>query len=239
MNNDVVLLSCEGRETTGVTTASQEALLQYASNGGRVFASHYHYVWFDTGPFGNYPLARWTTGPQLVVAGDDASVPGDIVTSVGNGGSFPEGQALQQWLGLTGALTNGQLPIWYARHNADVPLTGSGPSQAWITLDPVVGSAHAGATQYFSFDAPLDHGPQCGRVVYSDLHVSGGPGAAEPGVAPDYPNPTIVGTDRQGGVVPAQCAAHPLTPQEKALEFMLFDLSSCLIPIGGSPTPPR
>jgi hypothetical protein len=42
----------------------------------------------------------------------------------------------------------------------------------------------------------------------------------------------------QGGIVPAQCAAHALTPQEEALEFMLFDLSSCLIPIGQAPPPP-
>ena len=80
---------------------------------------------------------------------------------------------------------------------------------------------------------------QCGRVVYSDLHVSGGPGSDEPGVAPDYPDAGLIGTNRKGGTVPAGCATHPLTPQEKALEFMLFDLSSCLVPIGELPVPPR
>jgi hypothetical protein len=39
-------------------------------------------------------------------------------------------------------------------------------------------------------------------------------------------------------VVPSGCAMHPLTPQEKALEFMIFDLSSCLIPIGQVPMAP-
>jgi hypothetical protein len=46
------------------------------------------------------------------------------------------------------------------------------------------------------------------------------------------------GGELQGGIVPSQCAAHALTPQEEALEFMLFDLSSCLVPIGQTTSPP-
>jgi hypothetical protein len=241
MKNDVVLLSCEGRETSGVDASSQQSLLDYASAGGRVFASHYHYVWFDQGPFAAYPLARWTTGPQLVVLGDDASVPGDVVTTLPNGQTFPEGVALQQWLQGVGALQNGELPIWYARHNADVPSTPTPVSQPWINLDPSVAQPNANATQYLSFDLPIGASAEavCGRVVYSDLHVSGGPGSNEPGVPPDYPDAGLIGTDRKGGTVPSGCASHPLTPQESALEFMLFDLSSCLVPIGRTPVIPR
>jgi hypothetical protein len=239
--NDVVLLSCEGRETSGVDSANQQALLDYASKGGRVFASHYHYVWFDQGPFAVFPLARWTTGPQLVVPDDDAAVPAQVVTAQPNGQPFPEGAALQEWLTGVGALQNGELPIWYARHNADVSATATPVSQAWIALDPSVPAPNANATQYLSFDVPIGASPEavCGRVVYSDLHVSGGPGSDEPGVAPDYPDAGVIGTDRKGGVVPSGCAAHPLTPQESALEFMLFDLSSCLVPIGRTPVVPR
>jgi hypothetical protein len=236
MKNDVVLLSCEGQETANVTTASQQSLLDYASQGGRVFASHYHYVWFDQGPFDSYGLARWMTGPQIVVPDDNASVSGDVVTTLASGQSFPEGLALQQWLGTVGALTQGHLPIWYARDN--VSLLNQPPSVPWIQLDPSVTQA-PGTTQYFSVDTPVGAATQCGRVVYSDLHVSGGPGSDEPGVSPDYPDAGLIGTNRKGGTVPAGCAAHPLTPQEKALEFMLFDLSSCLVPIGGTPNPPR
>src|SRR5262249_3582070 len=47
MTYDLVLLSCEGAETVGM---NQAALHGYASAGGRVFASHYHYAWFNSGP---------------------------------------------------------------------------------------------------------------------------------------------------------------------------------------------
>ena len=52
----------------------------------------------------------------------------------------------------------------------------------------------------------------CGRAVYSDLHVSGDPSTSDS-------NPP-----------PGGCMSGPLSPQEKALEFMLFDLSGCVTP---------
>jgi hypothetical protein len=55
----------------------------------------------------------------------------------------------------------------------------------------------------------------CGKVVFSDMHVSGGPIANQ-----SYPNSCAA-----GGMITA------LTPQEKALIFMLFDLASC---VGGT-----
>ena len=115
-----------------------------------------------------------------------------MVTTLPNGQVFPEGQALQQWLTGVGALTNGELPIWYARHNADV--ASNSPSQSWITLDPSVPAPNTLALQYMSFDTPIDGAQTCGRVVYSDLHVSGGPGSDEPGVSPDYPDAGLIGT---------------------------------------------
>lgn len=208
MAYDVVLLSCEGQETLGM---NQQALHDYANRGGRVFASHYHYAWFNTGPFAEENLALWTAGSQ-----DVGNINASIVTS------FPKGQALHQWLMNNGALVNGELMIEEARHNADVT-SEHDVSQPWIVGAPT--SEAPGATQYFSFNTPtaqakVPDGKLCGRVVFSDLHV----GAAS--------------NDNTRMPVPASCSDVPLSPQEKALEFMLFDLSACVIPDDVPPVPP-
>jgi hypothetical protein len=181
---------------------------------------------------------------------DDASTFfGQVNQTTSGGMAFPEGVALQAWLGNVGALMSGELPYFYGRNNV---VTTNPPAQTWLNLDKsklsaddvtklAPGSSSA-PPQYFSFDLPLNVGVEsskCGRVVYSDLHVSGGPGANEPPLGSSGPIIADYGTGGSAGVAPTGCAMHPLTPQEKALEFMIFDLSSCLIPIGqGSMAPP-
>ena len=242
--HDVMLLSCEGQETTGGTpgmplnSTAQTYLMNYANAGGRVFASHFQYAWFNTGPFGSgaNQLATWNVGMQQI--NDRQAITADIVTTLPGGAPFPEGSALQQWLNLVGATTANQLPIWFARTN--VKALAQPPSTEWIHIDANAPQA-ASSTQYFSADTPIGAAPGavCGRVVYSDVHVSGGPGTNAPGVAADYPNsPPATFGGGQGGIVPSECATHALTPQEAALEFMLFDLSSCLVPIGQTVMPP-
>lgn len=209
MKYDIVLLSCEGQETQMM---NQQALHDYASAGGRVFASHFHYAWFNSGPYASENLATWSAGSN-----DMGDIGATIVTS------FPKGMALQQWLTDTGALMNGELPIKEARHNADVSKLNI-PSQAWILADNNADPPMA--TEYLSFNTPTDAGMQadgpgyCGRVVFSDLHV----GAAS--------------NDDPSQPVPMECADGDLSPQEKALEFMLFDLSACVTPDDRPPTPP-
>jgi hypothetical protein len=247
LKNDLTLLSCESAETANVTDANRESLFEYANMGGRVFASHFHYSWFNVGPFAAFNLATWYTGKQIL--DDTTFFPGDVYTTLLSGQSFPEGVALSSWLGTVKAYdANGMLDIYSTRHNADLlPPTGPAttPSQPWILLDKSVtlmvpmGVPAAGGAQYFSVDTPIGAAQQCGRTVYSDLHVSGGAGVLQPGnvdFTPDYPG-FMNGPDV--GTVPSGCAMHPLTPQEKALEFMIFDLSSCLVPIGQAPKPPH
>jgi len=267
--HDVVILSCEGEETRGgeqamrVGAPAQQYLMNYANAGGRVFASHYQYAWFNTGPFntGANKLANWAPGIGTIGNGDDASFPAEINTTLSTGAAFPGGTALAKWLGVVGALTNNQLPVRYVRNNVSALVQP--PSTEWIHLAASVMGAPS-APQYFSADTPIGaaDGAVCGRVVYSALHVSGGPGKSDSGRPEDADYPTTGaggatgaggngsggraggtgfpgipggGGMTRGGTVPSGCATRPLTPQEAALEFMFFDLSSCLVPVGEEP----
>jgi hypothetical protein len=121
---------------------------------------------------------------------------------------------MKEWLEKQQALNgDGTLPIFDARHNADAVTDGK--ALAWLNVaNPNAGGANA--VQYMSFNAPVG-APEdqiCGRVVFSDLHVGGGLGQQD------------VATDAVS--FPAGCVSTELSAQQKALEFMLFDLSSCV-----------
>jgi hypothetical protein len=204
------------------------------SAGGRVFAEHYHYAFFtdySTTPGTAFPqfanVADWNgVGPT----GNDEpyfnDITGVVETTLPNGSAFPEGVALKTWLGNVGALTSSELVVPVANARADAVVNGANVSTPWVQTDPSVTPA---STQYFSWDMPFnppvsDAGvPEyCGRVVYSDMHVSGS--------AADYAT---------SQTVPTGCdSASALSPDEDAIEFILFDLSSCLTPIGFTPQPP-
>jgi hypothetical protein len=129
---------------------------------------------------------------------------------------FPKGKSFAQWLKNVGASsTLGQIPLNSADVTDDLSSVNTMTSQAWIDID-------SNNVKYFSFNAPIAAMPdqQCGRVVYGDLHVSG---EAESNF-------------------PTDCNPKPgnaLSPQQKALEFLFFDLSSCVQSDQTTPTPPK
>jgi hypothetical protein len=168
-------------------------------------------------------LATWA-----VDTANSASVIGGIVDTTLNGTTmpFPKGIALERWLmGVGGLGQNGvppaELSIYQPRFNATVAPTHTA-SQPWITADNA--SMMPGKTMAFSFNTPVNAPPgpggmpqYCGRAVFSDLHVAGDPSTL------DTPPP------------PAGCVSTNLSPQERALEFILFDLSGCVVPDSTGP----
>jgi hypothetical protein len=246
MPYDVVLLSCEGGETY---KANPPALEAYLNAGGRAFASHFHYAWFSgpldsagTNTYAANPdwnnLATWAADGTAGGGGGHGGGGGGLTGGAPIGGiidlklnvsgqPFAKGATLDTWLDENGAIGIGgvggtELPIYQPRYNALVGPSNT-PSQPWITADPGVGEKES--TMYFSFDTPINGttlpgatAPQyCGRAVFSGLHVAG-----------DTTPP--LKADNSSLPPPQSCANQDLSPQEKALEFMLFDLSACVVP---------
>jgi hypothetical protein len=86
--------------------------------------------------------------------------------------------------------------------------------------------------QYFSFFAPIGQDPklQCGRMVFTDMHVSGNdPNNFDPNLDISMPGNTWPA----GRPFPSGCVTTSLLPQEVALVFLLFDLTNCVQPVIG------
>lgn len=196
---DIILHSCEGTERpTNKSVNARMALQTYADAGGRVFASHWHNYWIEQG------AAPWPTVAQFNHQRDPMS---PFTATIDT--TFPKGMAMAAWLTNVGASTTpGQLVIQGAKRTVQAVNI----AQRWIYSDATMPPS----VQYFSFNAPVGATKQCGKVVFSDLHVSAGAGGAtNDSSAPAKPFPT-------------GCVTTELSPQEKALEFMLFDLSTCV-----------
>ncbi|MET0594288.1 MAG: carboxypeptidase regulatory-like domain-containing protein [Polyangiaceae bacterium] len=207
---DVVLLSCDGQENPNdKTMAARQAMQDYLNTGGRVFASHWHNYWLEKGP-APFPTVA-TFNHQ-----DDLANP--FVADIDM--SFPKGQALADWLIAAGGMSpKGKISIRAAQHTVDAvtPMV----SQQWIY------STTPKSVQYLTANTPMNvaEDKQCGRVVLSDIHVSNGGGSGSDTSAP-------------GTAYPDGCRTTEMSDQEKALEFMLFDLSSCVIGDNKPPVPP-
>jgi hypothetical protein len=181
---------------------------KYADLGGRIFGSHWHHRWInsdDTTPDNPYP--------EVAYFAKSAKDIGDVEVSVDD--SFPKGTAFRDWLVNVGASSQpGKLSVVKAEHSVDrVEPT---LARSWIYGTDPGGKAGSNRVpemvQYFSFTTPVSQN-ECGRMVFSDVHVSFGGG--------DYADTPF----------PERCNVSPdgeLSPQEKALEFMIFDLSSCI-----------
>ena len=201
---DMVLFPCQGTQyhySGGAHQTYQNNLAAFANAGGRIFATHYSYIWLYKDNWTYFsPLSTalaWSIN-QTPPTPDPQT--GHIDTS------FPKGALLSQWLQVVGASsTPGQISINTLRRDFNGM---NGQTQRWMSIN----SPSAGIPQHVTFNTPLGApaASQCGRVVFSDFHVEDSTNAAF--------------------AFPTECSNGAMTPQEKLLEFMLFDLASCVTP---------
>ena len=220
---DIIAHSCECAMNGGdKSQQARQALLDFTEAGGRVFLSHLHKIWLQEGPDDFKSVAEWM---------DMAAITGQTETGIIDT-SFDKGSALREWMAHTGTTPAGEFPIQETR--GSIQSLNEELAQQWVWIesegfefepppgfgdfdfdfgDDLFPDPPPELVQYFSFNTPVGAADedQCGRAVFSDIHVSGGSTSA-----PTNP-------------FPSGCATNELTPQEKALVFMLFDLSRCIV----------
>lgn len=218
---DVVLFPCQGSAGTYDSANGYPNtlanLVSYADAGGRFFATHYHYdLLYNNGSFGG--TATWNT-PFANDNGwgnyyTDTKYNSDIIQT------FMTGSVLAQWLNqpIVYGGTLGQIPVGVIRNNFKSVVA---PAQLWLQSAGGGGGPPANTPIHYTFDTPFTAGGAdgtCGRVVYSDFHVE------------SQPNATFFTGETFPNECPGGTAPSSMTPQEELLEFMLFDLTSCVSP---------
>ncbi len=219
---DMLILSCQGSdndldETRQESLAYWRDLVSYADNGGRVFATHWSYSYMRVGGAEN-PLS--TTATWM----DDERENTSTATVVNDLTVNPKAAEFAAWLELVGALDTpvsdpATFDLVDPRFNVAAVTP---PGQTWVTAprpalvegtNPDLAVPEGGPLPaHYTFNTPVSDGTgaSCGRFVYSDFHVS-------------------AGNARQA--FPDNCGSwDDFSAQEKVLEFMLFDLSSCVTP---------
>lgn len=216
---DIILFSCEGAPYARFKPQeAMDAVKAYADFGGRLFLSHWHNVWLAGAdgtddqfqkPKDWVDIATWKENKELA---KDTSLRIDEASN-------PKGTAFASWMERVGGSTVRDQILLQNQAEPDED-TGAILSTGRTTCAAIdndraerwvyVPADQGGGPQNFQFTTPNDiaEDQRCGKVVFSDMHVSG---IAGEGVYPDS-----CGTSTE------------LTPQEKALAFMFFDIASCV-----------
>jgi hypothetical protein len=199
---DIAMFSCECSQAAAQKLQEHmDNLKAYADVGGRVFLTHYASVWI--GGERNNPNKRPAVWPTIGACDADgyAAATG-IIDQVNN----PKGSAFAQWMvNVQGSTTPGSIGSLQDPRQTCSSIDNA-KAERWVF-------APIGATEFpqvFQFTTPNEimKDDRCGKVVMSDMHVASGSSSS--------------------GAFPGGCSSAPMTPQEKALAFMFFDIASCV-----------
>ncbi len=215
---DIIFNACECNPNDRGAGAYQ-AMHDYLSGGGRLFTTHYYYNWFapPTGPSDFQGVVNWAL-PEMCsnpFGGTCAPYPTYFIDT-----TFPKGKSFADWLQNTNTTqTYGQINLVDTRWDMGTINT---QSSRWIYNATNASDAMYSA-MYISFNTPVPSpvAMQCGRAVFSDVHLSGS--------SDDTTFPNECANADPGG-------AH--ATNERALEFLFFDLSSCVQDNSKPPPPP-
>jgi len=233
-NYDQVIFPCWGKDPIAEmsdnpmvnvkTTNQQQNVVSYMSAGGRMFATHLSYSWLafpGASPFDQ--TAVWTGDfPEPIGTPDlEYNTGNSVITHPSTSADVNTMYSWMNGLSWNGA-TAGSFAISQERNNFNSANAGS---ELWMSVSNAAPPLTGHPTSFpavYTFNTPYSTATpppaQCGKVIYSDFHVSVIQGG---------------GDDDEGVVFPAECTADPMSAQEKALEYLIWDLASCPAPPPG------
>ncbi len=260
---DMLVFGCQGGGYLNPPEqGARDNVREYVNRGGRMFASHWSYQWIcsngDTPYSADDPIATGLA-PSAVFPGCTGATPpqeaeGLGLVSTGRPDANPAKiDDFAAWLVNEGAATMNadggyEFNILQPR---DLVETVNAPSEEFVYREyeeqsgGMMGGMMGGGTggmagdvdptpaelitsvQQYAFNTPFGSPEEdsCGRVAYSGFHVSASEDVMNGGSNSPFAN----------SVFPEHCVGD-LTPQEKILLFMLFDLGAC---VGDPPAPPQ
>jgi hypothetical protein len=203
---DMTMFSCECSQlASSKPQAALDALKAYADAGGRAFLSHYNSIWI-AGEYNN-PAHAPQVWPTIASCNlNSTTVSTGVIDEVNN----PRGPAFARWMvNVQGSGSHGRLAISEAKQTCSS--IDNNKAERWVYVENGANQV----LQNFQFTTPneVPEEERCGKVVFSDMHVASG------------------STSNGGVPFPGGCSTAPMTPQEKALAFMFFDIASCVGPI--------
>jgi hypothetical protein len=142
-NYDLVVFGCQGGTSDTIPVTKSQYLVPYTSDGGRIFLTHYEYIWLqDTQPF--TAVANWKS-VTLSASQENQSV-GQLSTS------YSGEPILDAWMNYIGALdVNASQGEFYLTNVRQDTTAVYAPAQIWATAPQINGTP----SLQFSFDTPI------------------------------------------------------------------------------------
>lgn len=214
---DMVVFDCEGMGY-GHHNSSDVNVREYVNSGGRMFASHLSWTWLEDNGEDEYDADTFLeTGLMSAVnwgSDDYNQTTGTGYVSIGRpGANAAKVQKYADWLSNEGAATQDDEEYSFDIIDPRPPARSVGEhAEEYVFKQESFGTS----VQQLAFNTPYGAPDDaiCGRVAYSAFHVSAGGGT----------------TPFEDETFPGYCAdtGADLTPQEKTLLYMLFDLGACV-----------
>jgi hypothetical protein len=213
---DIVFSACECSALD--RGQGYQNIKDYLESGGRFFGTHYFYNLFSNSTqcaVGSSYATATCKGPAEynAVASWIGEASGPYTAYLNVDTSHPKGQALMAWLQNVQPTNPGLLLMGNSVQLTDLRANAQGTNAAATRYLYTNTNSY-----YFSWNVPTMAMPdkQCGRSVFSGVHLSGSASGSWPGRCSNLPLANYQGN-------------------ELALEYLFFDLSSC---VGDDKKPP-